>query len=131
MGAELKWERIVWSRSGRYESLQAYEVLLSLGVVSLDKMNCGLMMRVTSLTEEIGTLDVEAVALVQDRLGHGIQGCQDHDGRTRNHNVDLAEFLHRLGNHGLNVLDAAGITLYKQGALVAHLLGDILGSVGV
>ena len=82
-------------------------MLLSLGVVGFDTVDCALEMRVTDLAEEIGTLDIETVALVVVCLGHGIQGFQDHDGRTRNHNIVLAEFLHRLGNHGLNVLDAS------------------------
>lgn len=49
------------------------------------------------------------VALVKVGLGRGLEGFQEHNTSTWNHNVDLAEFVGGLGYHTLNVLNAASI----------------------
>ena len=92
----------------------------------------GCWLRVTTdLAEEIRSLDIDVVAPVEILLGRALEVLQDHDTRTRNQNVDFAEFVHCLGDHVFNVLDAAGVAFDEEGFLSTNLLGNILGRVGV
>lgn len=83
-------------------------MLLSFGGVSFHKRGAGIA--VTNLAEEIRTFDVEVVTFVKVLLCRGLKIFHEQDTSTGNHNVDFAEFVHSLGNHTLNVLDAASIT---------------------
>ena len=85
----------------------------------------------TYLAEEIGPLDVEAVAPVKVLLRGAFQVLQHHDARARDQNVDFAELGNGLGDHGVDVRDAAGIALDEQGLVRADLRGDGLGGGGV
>ena len=64
----------------------------------------------TDLAEEVRTLDIDVVAPVKVRFRRGLKVLQEHDTSTWNYNVDFAEFVHGLGNHTLNVLNAASVT---------------------
>ena len=99
------------------------------GTVSFRRGGVGV--EVTDLAEEVRTFDVEVVAFVKVRLRRGFEVFQEHDSGTWDHNVDFAEFVNGLGDHALNVRDAAGITLDEQRVLRANLLGEILGRAGV
>ena len=88
-------------------------------------------MEATDLAEEVRTLDVEVEAFVKVRLRRGLEGFHEQKSGAWDHNVDFAEFVHGLGNHALNVRDAASITLDEQRVLRANLLGKILGCAGV
>lgn len=71
----------------------------------------GARITLTDLAEEVGTLDVDLVALVKVRLRRGLEGFHEQDAGTWDQNVDFAEFVYGLGHHTLNVLNATGITL--------------------
>ena len=88
-------------------------------------------MTTADLAEEIRTLDVEVVALVEIRLGRALKILQEHDTSARDQNVDFAEFVHSLRDHVFDVLDTAGVALDEEGFLVANLLGNTLGCVRV
>ena len=85
----------------------------------------------TYLAEEIGPLDVEAVAPVKVLLRGAFQVLQHHDARARDQNVDFAELGNGLGDHSVDVSDAAGIALDEQGSVRADLRGDGLGGGGI
>ena len=85
----------------------------------------------TNLAKEIGALDVDAVASVKVLLCRAFQVLQDHDARARDQNVDFAELGNGLGNHGVDVCDAAGVALDEEGSVRTNLRGDGLGGSGV
>ena len=85
----------------------------------------------TYLAEEIGAFDVDAVAPVKVLLCRTFQVLQDHDAGARDQNVDFAELGDGLGDHGVNVRDAAGVALDEEGSVWADLGGDGIGSGGV
>ena len=127
--AGLWWRCIEWWRGVRCGNLQACEVLLSIAVLAFTRS--GLRIGVTDLAEEVRTLHVEVVALVEVFLGCALEVFQDHDTCAWDQNVDFAEFADSLGNHGFNVFDTAGISFDEERVLVADLVGNILGCASV
>ena len=85
----------------------------------------------THLAEEIGTFDVEPVAPVKVLFRRAFQVLQDHDARARDQNVDFAELGDGLGDHGVDVRDAASIALDEKGSVRADLRSDGLRGVAV
>ncbi len=81
----------------------------------------------TDLAEEVGAFDVEAVALVEVGFGGGVEVLEHHDAGAGDQDVYFAELGHGLGDHELDVLEAAGVAFDEEGLLVADLLGDVLG----
>ena len=127
--AELWWRCTEWWRGVRCGNLQACEVRLSIAVLAFTRGEMGI--GVTNLAEEVRTLDVEVVALVEVFLSRALEVFQDHDTCAWDQNVDFAEFADSLGNHGFNVFDAAGISFDEKRVLVADLVGNILGCASV
>ena len=82
---------------------------------------------VTDLGEKVRALDVDAVAFVKSLLGRALEVLQNHYGRARDQDVDLAEFLDRLRDHVFDIFDATGVAFDEERALVTDLLGDLLG----
>ena len=81
----------------------------------------------TDLAEEVGPLDVEAVALVEVVLRRGLEVLHEHDAGAGDQDVDPAELLDGFRHHVFDVLDATCVPFNQQDPLVADVLGDVLG----
>ena len=91
----------------------------------------GLDERVANLSKEVWALDVETYVVVEVLLGSVLEIFHGHHPRVRDQDVDLAKTLHGLGDHALDVGDAACVGFDGEGTVFANMLDELFSGGGI